>query len=409
MDLGERKLLWVERFMPVLRTLRAEFERTRPFSGLTIAIALHLEAKTAYLADTLRAGGAEVYLASSNPLSTQDDVARAVAARGVRVFARRGATQEEYEAYLEELVRARPHLLVDDGGDLVHLLHTRYPEIAASVIGGAEETTTGILRLRALARSGRLRFPMVLVNDTPTKHLFDNRYGTGQSVWDAFVRTTNLLVAGKTVVVHGYGWCGKGVAQRARGLGAEVVVTEVHPVRALEAHLEGFRVLPALEAAAIGDVFVTVTGNARVLGREHFARMKDGAFLMNAGHFDVEVAVSELREMAVRIDEDVRPNVDAYVLPDGRTLYLLGKGRLVNLVAGDGHPAEIMDLSFALQALSLLYLRERHAREGRLAPELLPVPPEVDEEVARRKLAALGIAIDHLTEDQRRYLEGEEA
>jgi len=407
-DLGERKLLWVERFMPVLRALRTEFERTRPFSGLTIAIALHLEAKTAYLADTLRVGGANVYLASSNPLSTQDDVAQAVAARGVHVFARRGASQKEYEGYLEELVRARPQLLVDDGGDLVHLLHTRFPEIAKDVVGGAEETTTGILRLRALERAGLLRFPMVLVNDTPMKHLFDNRHGTGQSVWDAFVRTTNLLVAGKTVVVHGYGWCGKGVAQRARGLGAEVVVTEVHPVRALEAYLEGFRVLPVLEAAAIGDIFVTVTGNARVLGREHFARMKDGAFLMNAGHFDVEVSVSELQEMAAEVKEDVRPHVDAYIFPDGRTLYLLGKGRLVNLVAGDGHPAEIMDLSFALQALSLLYLRERFAREGRLVPELLPVPQEVDEEVARRKLAALGISIDHLTEDQRRYLEGEE-
>lgn len=396
---GHLKIDWVKEHMPILRQIEAEFRQTQPFKGERIAICLHLEAKTAYLALVLAAGGAEVHITGSNPLSTQDDVAAALAERGVKVSAWYGATPSEYEAFLADVLDARPTLLIDDGGDLVGMLHEKRPEQVDEIIGGAEETTTGISRLRALESEGRLAFPMVAVNDAHMKHLFDNRYGTGQSTWDGIMRTTNLVIAGKTVVVAGYGWCGKGVALRARGLGANVVVTEVDPVAANEALLEGFRVLPMNEAAALGEIFVTVTGNRAVIDEEDFARMPDGAILANAGHFDVEIDKEALARMAVS-RRQVRRNIEEYRLRDGRRIYLLAEGRLVNLAAGDGHPAEIMDLTFALQALSLLYLKESGARLDR---RVLPVPAEIDRRVAELSLAAKGVRIDRLTPEQEAY------
>jgi len=341
-----------------------------------------------------------VHITGSNPLSTQDDVAAALAERGVSVSAWYGATPSEYEGFLAEVLDSRPSLLIDDGGDLVGMLHEKRPDQLGEIRGGAEETTTGLSRLRALESEGRLAFPMIAVNDAHMKHLFDNRYGTGQSTWDGIMRTTNLVIAGKTVVVAGYGWCGKGVAMRARGLGANVVVTEVDPVAANEALLEGFRVMPMNEAAAVGEIFVTVTGNRSVIDGEDFARMPDGAILANAGHFDVEIDKEALGKMAVS-RRQVRRNIEEYRLRDGRRVYLLAEGRLVNLAAGDGHPVEIMDISFAIQALAL----EHVAVEGPGLPrQVLPVPPEIDAEVARLRLAAAGAAIDELTAAQRAYL-----
>ena len=397
---GERKINWVERNMPVLRALGVDLAKTRPFEGLRIALSVHLEAKTAYLCRVLEMGGAEMFVTGSNPLSTQDDVAAALVRGGMNVYARYGCTMQEYEECLCAVLEAAPNIIIDDGGDLVHLMHTRYTDLIPNVIGGCEETTTGIHRLKIMAREGALRFPMIMVNDADCKHMFDNRYGTGQSVWDGIMRTTNLVVAGKYVVVSGYGWCGKGVSMRAKGLGAKVIVTETDPVRALEAVMDGFEVMPMRDAARKGDIFITVTGCSGVITAEHFGLMKDGAILSNAGHFDVEVDMAGLEELAVEKYE-ARHNIQGYVLPDGKTLFTIAEGRLVNLAAADGHPAEIMDMSFAIQAMSAEYLAKMR---GRLDNTVIPVPREIDEAVARRKLAAMGVSIDTLDETQREYL-----
>lgn len=398
--LGEDKIEWARRNMPLLAGIEKAFLRDKPFAGMRVALSIHLEAKTACLCRVLAAGGAEMFVTGSNPLSTQDDVAAALASDGMHVFARHGASDAEYADCIRKVVAAEPDLIIDDGGDIMQMLLAEFPDVAKSVIGGCEETTTGILRLRALERDGRLPFPMIAVNDADCKHLFDNRYGTGQSVFDGIDRTTNLIVAGKTVVVAGYGWCGKGVAMRAKGLGAKVIVTEVNPVRAIEAVMDGFSVMPMDEAAPLGDLFVTVTGDCDVVGESAFSRMKNGAVLCNAGHFDVEVNVRRLKELAVETRQ-MKPNICGYRLSDGRWLYVLAEGRLVNLAAGDGHPVEIMDMSFAIQALSAQYL----ARSGKELPARLhAVPRAIDEEVARRKLDALGVSIDTLTDAQRAYL-----
>ncbi len=401
---GERKIEWVKRNCDLLRTLKEEFEVTKPFAGKKIALSVHLEAKTAFLCLTMAAGGAEMYVTGSNPLSTQDDVAAALVKAGLEVHAWYGATEEEYNHHIEEVLKIGPNIIIDDGGDLVHMMHTKYRDLIPNVIGGCEETTTGILRLEAMERDGSLMFPMVKVNNADCKHFFDNRYGTGQSVWDGINRTTNLIVAGKIVVVAGYGWCGKGTAMRAKGLGARVVVTEVDPVKAIEAVMDGFDVMPMKEAAKIGDFFVTVTGCNKVIDEEDFAVMKDGAVLCNAGHFDCEVDVAYLKKVATETAE-MRKNIMGYHLPTGQWVYVLAEGRLVNLAAGDGHPAEIMDMSFAIQALSAKYLVEN---EGKINGILLDVPKEVDREVALRKLRFLGKEIDTLTEEQIKYLSSAE-
>ena len=397
---GEMKIKWVERNMPVLRGIGEDFARTRPFAGLKVALSVHLEAKTAFLCRVMEMGGAEMYVTGSNPLSTQDDVAAALASGGMEVFARYGCSMEEYESCLCAVLEAGPNIIIDDGGDLVHLMHTKYTNLIPNVIGGCEETTTGIHRLRSMAKAGTLRFPMVMVNDADCKHMFDNRYGTGQSVWYGIMRTTNLIVAGKVVVVSGYGWCGKGVSLRAKGLGAKVIVTETDPVRALEAVMDGYQVMPMAEAARLGDLFITVTGCSGVITAEHFERMKDGAILTNAGHFDVEVDMAGLNALAVEKYE-ARHNIQGYVLPGGKTLFAIAEGRLVNLAAGDGHPAEIMDMSFAIQALSAEYLAKHRAE---LVPGVISVPRELDEAVARRKLQAMGVSIDSLSPEQEDYL-----
>ena len=399
---GELKLSWVRSHMPLLDGIQQEFEKTLPFKGLKVALSVHLEAKTAHLCEVLAAGGADMYITGSNPLSTQDDVAAALVHEGLNVFAVHGCTEQEYFEDIRRVLSAGPNIIIDDGGDLVTTLHKEFPELLPGVIGGCEETTTGILRLKTMDAAGKLQFPMMLVNDADCKHLFDNRYGTGQSVWDGINRTTNLIVAGKNVVVAGYGWCGKGVAMRAKGLGAEVIVTEVDPVKALEAVMDGFRVMPMADAAAEGDIFVTVTGCEDVIGPEHFLRMKDGAICCNAGHFDVEVAVAKLKAMAVS-HGPARNNIEAYKLANGRTVYVIAEGRLVNLAAGDGHPAEIMDMSFAIQALSARYLVEH---KGQLAQKLNKVPVEIDRAVALRKLSHWGVSIDTLTDAQYKYIFG---
>lgn len=400
---GRRKIEWARAHMPVLESIRKEFEAEQPFKGLKVALSVHLEAKTAYLSLVMAAGGAEMYVTGSNPLSTQDDVAAALAEQGINVHAWYDATPEEYHDHICKTVSIGPDIVIDDGGDLVNALHTEYPHLCGKVLGGCEETTTGVLRLAAMARDGALKFPMVLVNDGQCKHLFDNRYGTGQSVWDGINRTTNLLVAGKNVVVCGYGWCGKGVALRAVGLGARVIVTEIDPVKAIEARMDGHDVMPINEAAEIGDVFITVTGCKHVITEADFVKMKDGAVMCNAGHFDVEVDVAGLERIAVEKKEQ-KKNITGYKLANGRWLSVLAQGRLVNLAAGDGHPVEIMDLSFALQALGAKYVAQ-----NRLTPDVYQVPAEVDAEVARRKLAFDGCRIDTLTEEQRVYLQSWEA
>ena len=397
---GEIKINWVERNMPVLRALGEDYRKTKPFRGLRVALSVHLEAKTAYLCRVLEMGGAEMYVTGSNPLSTQDDVAAALAAGGMQVFARYGCTMEEYEECLCSVLEAAPNLIIDDGGDLVHLMHTKYADLIPQVIGGCEETTTGIHRLKIMAREGTLRFPMMMVNEADCKHMFDNRYGTGQSVWDGIMRTTNLIVAGKHVVVSGYGWCGKGVSLRAKGLGAKVIVTETDPIRALEAVMDGYEVMPMDEAAALGDIFITVTGCSGVITKEHFDKLKDGAILSNAGHFDVEVDMAALEKLAVRKYE-ARHNIRGYVLPNGRTVFVIAEGRLVNLAAADGHPAEIMDMSFAVQALSAEYLVKKR---GELPNTVIGFPRELDEAVAARKLRAMGVSIDVLSDEQKAYL-----
>ena len=397
---GENKIEWVRRNCALLRSLEKDFSVSRPFAGKRIALSIHLEAKTAYLCKVLAAGGAEMYVTGSNPLSTQDDVAAALVKDGMNVYAWHAATEEEYYAHIRETLSHHANIIIDDGGDLVHMLHTEMQDELPYVIGGCEETTTGIVRLAAMNREGKLRFPMIKVNNADCKHLFDNRYGTGQSVWDGINRTTNLIVAGKNVVVAGYGWCGKGVAMRAKGLGARVYVTEIDPIKAIEAVMDGFSVLPMNEAAEIGDFFVTVTGCSGVITEPDFLKMKEGAVLCNAGHFDVEVDMKRLREISTEIRE-MRNNITGYTLPNGKHVYVLAEGRLVNLAAGDGHPAEIMDMSFAIQALSAKYLAEN---AGRLKEKLIDVPRTVDLEVAHRKLSFLGIRIDRLTPEQEDYL-----
>lgn len=397
---GETKIAWVRRNMPVLRGIEADFAREKPFAGMKIALSVHLEAKTAYLCRVLAAGGAEMYVTGSNPLSTQDDVAAALAAGGMEVHAVYGASEEEYFGHIKNVLAHGPNIIIDDGGDLLETMRTDFSELCRDVIGGCEETTSGIHRIRKLAKDGQLPFTMVEVNDADCKHLFDNRYGTGQSVWDAIMRTTNLIVAGKVVVVSGYGWCGKGVALRAKGLGAKVVVTETDPIRAIEAVMDGYEVMPMRDAARIGEIFCSVTGCKDVMGAEHFALMRDGAILSNAGHFNVEIDMDALEKMAVR-KYTARHNITAYVMPDGRELFVLGEGRLVNLACGDGHPAEIMDMSFAIQALSAEYLAKN---AGKLPCAPLTVPREIDEAVARRKLASLGVEIDTMTTEQKDYM-----
>ncbi|HHV63969.1 MAG TPA: adenosylhomocysteinase [Peptococcaceae bacterium] len=396
---GRQKIEWVKPHMPVLNALHEQFRRERPFVGKKILMCLHLEAKTAYLALTVKAGGGEVAVVASNPLSTQDDVVAALVESGIRAHAWYGATEREYFEHINQGLNFEPDYIIDDGGDLVATIHTRRRELLGKVKGGAEETTTGVLRLKAMDKDGQLEFPMISVNDARSKYLFDNRYGTGQSVWDAILRTTNLVVAGKTVCIVGYGWCGKGVALRARGLGARVIVTEIDPIKAIEAWMDGHEVMPMQQAASQADYFITVTGNINVINKDHFLLMKDGAILANAGHFDVEISKPDLRELAVS-QRVVRPNIEEYVLKSGQKVYLLAEGRLVNLAAGDGHPAEVMDMSFALQALALEYL----VKNNDLEPHLHKVPEEIDKRVALMKLESLGVSIDNLTPEQERYL-----
>ena len=396
---GEQKIQWVKSFMPLLSGLETEFAAEKPFAGLRVALSVHLEAKTAYLCRVLQAGGAAMFVTGSNPLSTQDDIAAALVKSGMEVFAVHGATAEEYHAHLQAVIASRPNIIIDDGGDLVNLIHNEYRELLPEVLGGCEETTTGSIRLQAIAADGALCFPMLAVNNAKCKYLFDNRYGTGQSVWDGINRTTNLIVASKTVVVAGYGWCGKGVAMRAKGLGAKVVVTEVDAVKAMEAVMDGFTVLPMEEAAEIGDFFITVTGCKDVITEKAMRRMKNGAILCNAGHFNVEINIGDLEKLSVAQFES-RKNIMGYKLADGRVLHLIAEGRLVNLAAGDGHPAEIMDMSFAIQALCARYI----AQHKGLQKGVHFVPEEIDHEVARRKLASWGVKVDSLTEEQKTYL-----
>ena len=400
---GALKIQWVRDHMPLLDGIEKDFLESKPFAGMKIALSVHMEAKTARLCLCLAAGGAEMYATGCNPLSTQDDVAAALVHEGLNVFAIHGATMDGYEADLRRVLEVGPNIIIDDGGDLVTLMHKEFPSLIPNVIGGCEETTTGILRLRAMNRAGTLRFPMMLVNDADCKHLFDNRYGTGQSVWNGINRTTNLIVAGKDVVVAGYGLCGKGIAMRSKGLGARVIVTEVDPVKALEAAMDGFRVMKMVDAAPLGDLFITATGCKDVITSRELLTMKDGAICCNAGHFDVEVDVAWLRAHAAQRRE-ARQNIEAFTLSNGRTVYILGEGRLVNLAAGDGHPAEIMDMSFAIQALSARWLVDHR---GSMPALLNNVPAEIDREVAFRKLSSEGISIDTLTPEQHLYIYGE--
>ena len=399
---GVQKIQWVRDFMPALSGIEERFRREKPFAGLTIAVSVHLEAKTANLGLVLREGGAEVHLTGCNPLSTQDDVAAAMDHLGVDTYGVYGVDMPEYERLLAETLKCRPHLIVDDGGDLIHLLGGACAQYGDRLIGGCEETTTGIHRLYAREKAGILPCPMMAVNDAKAKHYYDNKYGTGQSSWDAIMHTTNLMVAGKTVVVAGYGWCGKGIAMRAKGMGANVIVTEVDPFKALEATMENFRVMPMDEAARYGDIFVTATGCKDVIVERHFAVMKDNAILCNSGHFDCEVDVAALSQLATETFPR-RENIQGYRLSDGRTLNVLAEGRLVNLAAGNGHPAEIMDMSFAVQALSLEWLAKH--RDG-LEKKVYNVPDEIDDQIGRVKLAAMGLAIDTLTQAQKDYLAG---
>ncbi len=401
---GQDKIDWVKSYMPVLNNIKEEFERTLPFAGKKIAMSIHLEAKTAYLATVLKAGGAEVSVTGCNPLSTQDDVAAALAAQGFEVFARHGVSDEEYTEHLKKTLSICPDVMIDDGGDLTQLIHGECRDYAKNLIGGCEETTTGIHRLFARQAAGLLDYPMIDVNDADCKHLFDNRYGTGQSTLDGIMNCTNLIIAGKVFVVAGYGWCGKGLAMRAKGMGAVIVVTEIDPVKAIEAVMDGFTVLPMDEAAKIGDIFVTLTGCCDVIRAEHFESMKDGVLLANSGHFDVEIDKKALSRMAVK-EWQRKPNIRGYEMPNGRVINLLAEGRLVNLAAGNGHPAEIMDMSFAIQAKSLEYLVKN---QGKLENKVYQVPREIDEAVARFKLKSINVSIDTLSDEQRKYLSSAE-
>ena len=398
---GHDKIAWVKNFMPVLNQIEAEYSQTKPFAGKRIVMTIHLEAKTAYLALVLKNAGAEVAITGSNPLSTQDDIAAALVEDGVLVYATHGCTAEEYDEFLAKALDTRPEIIIDDGGDLVSMLHTKRRELLPGILGGSEETTTGVHRLHALAAKGKLEFPMIAANDAYCKYLFDNRYGTGQTTWDGIMRTTNLVIAGKNVVIAGYGWCGKGCAMRAKGLGANVIVTEVDPIKAIEAVFDGFRVMPMDEAAKIGDIFLTLTGNKDVIRARHFADMKDGVIMANSGHFDVEINIPELESQSVS-RQTVRTNIEEFKQKDGRKLYLLAEGRLVNLAAGDGHPAEIMDLSFAVQFFSALHLLHHHQD---MKPEVYLMPEEINTRIAEIKLASMEIIIDKLTPEQKKYLD----
>jgi len=397
---GIAKINWVKDFMPVLSQLEKKMSAEQPLKGLNVTVCVHLEAKTAYLGMVLRAAGAQVTLTGSNPLSTKDDVCAALDSLGLEVYAWHGATAQEYHDHQVKALEFCPHIIIDDGGDLVNLLHDEIPQSAKNLIGGCEETTTGIHRLRARSAAGKLKFPMMAVNDAKCKYLFDNHHGTGQSTWDAIMYATNNMITGRTVVVAGYGYCGSGIAMRARGLGANVIVTEVDRFKALQALMDGFRVMPMKEAAKIGDIFVTATGCKKVITPEHFKLMKNNVLLSNAGHFDVEVERAVLEKICVK-KETRKPFIDGYYMPDGKILNLLAEGRLVNIVAGNGHPADIMDLSFSIQLLSVLYM----AKNGKqLEPKVHNIPQEIDDEVSRLKLEAMGIEIDILTDEQSEYL-----
>ena len=397
---GRIQIEWAERHMPVVMRIRERFSREKPLSGIRISAVLHVTKETGALVRTLVAGGAEVWLAGSNPLSTQDDVAAALVEDGIHVFAWRGQGSDEYWWCIDRIIEASPNVVMDDGADLHARLHMTRRDLARKILGGSEETTTGVMRLRAMEREGVLQYPVIAVNNALTKYLFDNRYGTGQSTIDGILRATNILLAGKTVVIAGYGWVGRGIAMRARGMGARVIVVEVDPIRALEALMDGYEVMSMSKAAGVGDVFITATGNRDVIRAEHFELMKDGAFLANAGHFNVEVSVEDLERISVS-KRVLRNYVTEYTLKNGKKLYLLAEGRLVNLVAAEGHPSEVMDMSFANQALSVEYLVKNR---GKLEPRVYNVPQEIDTEVARLKLASLGIELEELTEEQKRYL-----
>ena len=400
-DKGKRRTEWAFQFMPVLQTIRKQFISTQPLAGIRIAACLHVTTETANLMVALRDGGASVVLCASNPLSTQDDVAATlVRDYGIPVYAIKGENNEVYYSHLAAVLDHKPQLTMDDGADLVTMLHTKRQDLLAGVLGGTEETTTGVIRLRAMAKDDVLKYPVIAVNDAQTKHLFDNRYGTGQSTMDGILRATNVLLAGMPLAVVGYGWCGRGVAMRARGLGANVIVCEVDPIKGLEALMDGYRVMTMSEAAGIAEVFVTVTGNKSVIAREHFEKLKNGAILCNSGHFNVEVDLETLDRMAAS-RRQVREFVEEYVMKDGRRIFVLGEGRLINLAAAEGHPASVMDMSFANQALSAKYLVEQHAS---LEKRVYPVPDELDREIARMKLESMGVTIDQLTVEQEKYL-----
>lgn len=397
---GHDKINWVMNFMPVMNTIEKEYSVTKPFAGKRMVMTMHLEAKTAYLALVLQAAGAQVIATASNPLSTQDDVCAALVEGGVTVFAHHGCTMEEYDKYIDMALDCEPDIIMDDGGDLIYRLHNQRRELLPKIIGGSEETTTGVIRDRALEAAGKLEFPMLAANDAYCKYLFDNRYGTGQSTWEGIMRATNLVIAGKTVVIAGYGWCGKGGAMRAKGMGANVIITEVDPIKAIEAVFDGFRVMPMDEAAKIGDIFLTLTGDKDILRKWHYESMKDGAVMANSGHFDLEINIPELEEVSIS-RKQVKPGIEEFKFANGKKLYLLGEGRLVNLACGDGHPAEIMDLSWGVQFFSALHIVENH---DKLENKVYVLPEEVNTKIAKIKLAAMGIEIDELTPEQYAYL-----
>ena len=398
---GKLRIEWASREMPVLQLLKERFTRNKPLKGARISGCLHITTETANLALTLKAGGADLALCASNPLSTQDDVAAAMLEYGIPVYAIRGEDSDTYYKHIRAALAQQPHMTIDDGADLVTALHKTKGAITADVIGGTEETTTGINRLRSMAKNGKLRYPIIAVNDAQTKHFFDNRYGTGQSTVDGITRATNILWAGKKVVVCGYGWCGRGIAMRARGMGAQVIVTEVNPVRALEAAMDGYQIMPLLKAAKIGDVFITITGGLGIIDKPHLQSMKDGAILANSGHFNVEINIPALEKLSTK-KRMIRPFVQEYAMQDGRRLYLLAEGRLINLAAAEGHPASVMDMSFANQALCAEHMFNL---KKRMPPAVHPVPQEIDQEVGRLKLRSMGISIDKLTHEQGQYLE----
>ncbi len=399
---GRKRIVWAGQDMPVLRRVKERFHKEQPFRGMHFSACLHVTAETANLVQTLKAGGAHVVLCASNPLSTQDDVAASLVQHDrIPTYAIKGEDHKTYYRHLRAALDHKPVITMDDGADLVSLLHTDYSHLASNLMASMEETTTGVIRLRALERDGALKIPVIAVNDAATKHLFDNRYGTGQSTIDGVIRATDMLIAGKRVVVAGYGWCGKGVASRARGMGAKVIVTEVEPVRALEAAMDGFDAMTMREAARIGDLFITLTGDMHVIAKEHLKAMKDGAVICNSGHFDIEIDLKALKQLSTRVDKNVRNSVDAYVLPGGKRIYLIGEGRLVNLAAAEGHPASVMDMSFATQALASEWAVKNRRK---LTPKVYEVPKAVEDWVAKLKLSSMGIRIDTLTQEQQKYL-----